>query len=106
MALVGSSTAWEDCRIALGAAIRHRHGVTVSGGNWTRLKPAPNMPDGLGSSPTAWHATLKEAQDDLKSKGYACSPIDANEIPAVLNAILTKSTRLLFNHITEMRPAR
>ena len=106
MALVGASTAWEECRIALGAAILNRHDVTVSGSDWTKLKPAPNMPDGLGSSATAWHATLDEAHDDLKDQGYGCSPIDATEIPAVLNAILTKSTRLLFNHITAMRPVR
>lgn len=106
MTLVAESTAWEECRAALGVAIHHRFGDTISGTGWTTIKPGAERPDGLGSSATAWHATLDEAQATLIKQGYSCSPIDATEIPAVLNAILTKSTRLLFDHITAMRPVR
>ncbi len=42
MALVGASTAWEECRIALGAAILHHYGVTVSGSDWWCCQPNCN----------------------------------------------------------------
>ncbi|SEK02305.1 hypothetical protein SAMN05518849_12845 [Sphingobium sp. AP50] len=106
MTLVAASTAWEECRAALAAAILKRFGDRVSGTDWTKIKPGAGRPDGFGSSGPAWHATLDDAQDILTAAGYTCSPIDATEIAAVLSAVLTKSTRLLFDHITIMRPFR
>lgn len=106
MTSIAASTAWEECRAALAAAIFSRFGDRITGADWTRIKPSAGRPDGLGSSGPAWHAALDDAQARLVAAGSSCSPIDATEIAVVLNAALTKSTRLLFNHITMMRSVR
>lgn len=106
MTSVAATTAWEECRAALAAAIAKRHGDHISGSGWTSIKPGAPRPKGLGSGATAWHATLDDARARLINDGYVCSKIDAAEVDVVLGEILTRSTRLLFDHMTERRPVR
>ena len=105
MGTVADSTAYNDCREALRAEIKHSYNDNVVGSQWATKVPSATPPDGYAAEDTKWTQTLRNARKQLIEQGYALSEITLVDGQSVLDLVLNASVRLLFEKITANRVA-